>query len=132
MSTVTATALPAPEILAQGDVSVDISLLSFGELDARIDIGLATVANVESLRPYLQEMRERLHSQGKRTDLPDTPPGLTWTAWVTSKKDMLGTGQRLLKGDKVALIKLHDNLSLSSEVEPPACHAVSQSFPLDL
>ncbi len=77
--------------------------MSFTELDSKINDGLDSVA---TLVPYLQEMRERLHSQGKRTDLPDTPKGMTWTAWVASKKSRLKmsirTVQRVLEGPRTS------------------------------
>jgi hypothetical protein len=131
MSTATVAGFPTPEILAPGDVSVDISFLSFRELDARIDTGLAFVAgNLESLRPYLEEMRERLHSQGKRTDLSDTPQGLPWTEWVRSKKDVLGSlrkVQYLLKGEKAPSgMSLRANAASSSEEEPEGTVAPSE------
>lgn len=32
-----------------------------------------------------------LHRQGKRTDLPDTPKGLTWQKWVENNKHLIGS-----------------------------------------
>jgi hypothetical protein len=78
--------------------------LSFDALDAKIDEGLGIVAkNWAALVPYLLEMQRRLSAPGKRTDLrKGAPVGLTWTAWVETKRSMLGRSlrsvQRLLKG----------------------------------
>jgi hypothetical protein len=73
--------------------------MSFTELDAMIASGIdaykgdyaAMVNNKERLRVFVTEMRERLSAQGKRTDLPDTPKGLTWQKWVESKKKAIGS-----------------------------------------
>ncbi len=50
-----------------------------------------TEEEVEHLIPYLREMKARLTSQGKRSDLTNTPSGLTWQAWVESKKAIFGS-----------------------------------------
>jgi len=55
------------------------------------------------LVPYLLEMNRRLSAPGRRTDLrKGAPVGLSWTAWVESKRHKLGrslrTIQYLLKG----------------------------------
>ena len=77
-----------------------IESMSFVDLDSAIHDGLNLIRrNLRDLVPFLQEMRERLHSQGRRTDLADTPKGLTWEKWVESKKLELGslsTVRRLL------------------------------------
>jgi len=84
--------------------SFDPTNMSFVELDAVISDGLSLVhRNQIELLPLLVEMRDRLHSQGKRTDLPDTPKGLSWQKWVKSKKEVLGslsTVKRLLAAPK--------------------------------
>jgi hypothetical protein len=56
-----------------------------------------------ALVPYLLEMHRRLSAPGRRTDLrKGAPAGLTWTAWVESKRAKLGRSlrsvQRLLRG----------------------------------
>jgi hypothetical protein len=82
----------------------DAASLSFIALDARIDEGLQAVANDwNSVLPYLLEMNRRLSAPGKRTDLrKGASAGLTWTAWVQSKRTRLGRSlrsvQRLLSG----------------------------------
>jgi D12 class N6 adenine-specific DNA methyltransferase len=78
--------------------------LSFPDLDAKIDKGLGLVAkDWNALVPYLLEMHTRLSAPGKRTDLRrGAPVGLSWTAWVESKRHKLGRSLRaiqyLLKG----------------------------------
>jgi hypothetical protein len=70
----------------------DIEQMSFVELDATITDGLSLAhRNHTELLPFLTEMRERLHAQGKRTDLPDTPKGLTWQKWVETNKRLIGS-----------------------------------------
>jgi len=82
----------------------DAASLPFRALDNKIDDGLAIVArDWNALIPYLLEMQRRLSVPGKRTDLrKGAPVGLTWTAWVDSKRHMLGRSlrsvQRLLRG----------------------------------
>jgi hypothetical protein len=66
--------------------------MSFVELDATITDGLSLVHRSQTeLLPFLAEMRERLHAQGKRADLPDTPKGLTWQKWVETNKRLIGS-----------------------------------------
>jgi site-specific DNA-adenine methylase len=82
--------------------------LSFPALDSRIDTGLGLVAkDWNALLPYLLEMHQRLSAPGKRTDLrKGAPSGLTWTAWVETKRHKLGrslrTIQYMLKGQTEA------------------------------
>jgi len=82
----------------------DATSLSFVALDAKIDEGLETVAHDwNAILPFLLEMNRRLSAPGKRTDLrKGAPSGLTWTAWVQSKRKKLGRSlrsvQRLLSG----------------------------------
>src|ERR1017187_8752480 len=82
----------------------DASSLSFSALDAKIEAGLQTVADDwNAVVPYLLEMNRRLSAPGRRTDLrKGAPSGLTWTAWVESKRHKLGrslrTIQYMLKG----------------------------------
>jgi hypothetical protein len=106
-------------IKAQPDTSAHLepkfadiaAAMSFTELDAMIASGIdayksdnvAMLKNKERLRVFVTEMRERLSAQGKRTDLPDTPKGLTWQKWVESKKKAIGslsTIKRLLADPK--------------------------------
>ena len=64
----------APRIASRG---TDPSKLSFRQLDAAFDERAAVVKrDFIALIPFLREMRERLHAQGKRNDLPDRPPNL--------------------------------------------------------
>lgn len=78
--------------------------LSFRALDAKIDEGLGIVAkDWDAMIPYLLEMQKRLAAPGKRTNLrKGAPSGLTWTAWVETKRHKLGrslrTIQYMLKG----------------------------------
>jgi site-specific DNA-adenine methylase len=80
------------------------SSLSFPTLNARIDKGLGLVAkDWNALVPYLLEMHTRLSAPGRRNDLrKGAPRGLTWTAWVETKRHKLGrslrTIQYMLKG----------------------------------
>ncbi len=82
----------------------DAASLSFVALDARIDEGLQAVANDwNAVLPLLLEMNRRLSAPGRRTDLrKGAPAGLTWTAWVQSKRRRLRRSlrsvQRLLSG----------------------------------
>lgn len=86
----------------------DASSLSFSALDAKIEKGLEGVArDLSALLPYLLEMNRRLSAPGRRTDLrKGAPAGLTWTAWVQSKRTRLGRSlrsvQRLLSGKSEA------------------------------
>jgi site-specific DNA-adenine methylase len=91
-------------VKAQIKSIADAASLSFRALDARIDEGLGIVAkDWNLLLPYMLEMQRRLSAPGRRTDLrKGAPVGLTWTAWVESKRAILGRSlrsvQRLLKG----------------------------------
>lgn len=93
-----------PSVKGQIRTFADAASLSFKVLDGKIDDGLAIVArDWKSLIPYLSEMQRRLSAPGKRTDLrKGAPAGLTWTAWVDTKRSMLGRSlrsvQRLLQG----------------------------------
>jgi hypothetical protein len=73
--------------------------LSFSVLDARIEKGLGIVAkDWNALLPYLLEMNRRLSAPGKRTDLrKGAPVGLTWTAWVETKRNRLGRSLRTIQ-----------------------------------
>jgi hypothetical protein len=102
----------------------DASSLSFTALDAKIDDGLQTVArDWNAVVPYLLEMNRRLSAPGKRTDLrKGAPAGLTWTAWVESKRNRLGRSlrsvQRLLRGKTEASKhwkRHHASLALGSK-----------------
>jgi hypothetical protein len=75
------------------------SKLSFPDLDQKIDEGLGIVAkNWAALIPYLLEMNKRLSAPGKRTDLrKGAPVGLTWTAWVATKRQKLGRSLRTIQ-----------------------------------
>lgn len=103
----------------------DAASLSFPALDAKIEDGLETVArDWNAVVPYLLEMHRRLSAPGRRTDLrKGAPAGLTWTAWVESKRSKLGRSlrsvQRLLRGKTEASrnwkVRPHANLSLGSD-----------------
>ena len=102
----------------------DAASLSFPALNARIDEGLEIVAkDWNAIVPYLLEMNRRLSAPGKRTDLrKGAPAGLTWTAWVESKRSKIGRSlrsvQRLLRGKTEASknwkARPHDKLALGS------------------
>jgi hypothetical protein len=85
-------------------ILADATSLSFVSLDAKIDEGLETVArDWNAILPFLLEMNRRLSAPGRRTDLrKGAPAGLTWTAWVQSKRKKLGrslrTIQHMLRG----------------------------------
>lgn len=87
---------------------VRATVLTFSALDAKIDDGLRAVArDWNAVVPYLLEMHRRLSAPGRRTDLrKGAPAGLTWTAWVESKRNRLGRSlrsvQRLLRGQTEA------------------------------
>jgi len=93
-----------PGVRGQIRSIADAASLSFSALDSKIDQGLDVVARDFSvLVPYLLEMNRRLSAPGRRTDLrKGAPVGLSWTAWVESKRHKLGrslrTIQYLLKG----------------------------------
>jgi site-specific DNA-adenine methylase len=93
-----------PTVKGQIRAIADAVSLSFNALDERIDEGLGIVArDWAALIPYMMEMNRRLSAPGKRTDLrKGAPSGLTWTAWVESKRHKLGrslrTIQYMLKG----------------------------------
>ena len=94
----------SPSVKGQIRAIADAVSLSFNALDERIDEGLEIVArDWAALIPYMMEMNRRLSAPGKRTDLrKGAPSGLTWTAWVESKRHKLGrslrTIQYMLKG----------------------------------
>jgi hypothetical protein len=93
-----------PSVDGRWKLLTDAASLSFPALDSKIDDGLATVAkDWNAVVPYLLEMHRRLSAPGRRTDLrKGAPAGLTWTAWVDSKRSKLGRSlrsvQRLLRG----------------------------------
>jgi hypothetical protein len=104
--------------------------LSFPDLDSKIDDGLKTVANDwNAILPYLLEMNRRLSAPGRRTDLrKGAPSGLTWTAWVETKRHKLGrslrTIQYMLKGQTESskerqLLLAQRHASLRSEPRLP-------------
>jgi hypothetical protein len=103
MST-TASNIVAASATNFGSVDPKLASMSFVELDSTITEGLTSAkSKLVNLEPYLLEMRERLSAQGRRTDLLDTPKGLTWQKWVEQKKNLLGslsTVKRLLRGDR--------------------------------
>jgi site-specific DNA-adenine methylase len=88
-----------PNVKGQIRAIADATSLSFNALDERIDEGLGIVArNWASLVPYLLEMNRRLSAPGKRTDLrKGAPVGLTWTAWVETKRPKLGRSLRTIQ-----------------------------------
>jgi hypothetical protein len=104
----------------------DIEQMSFVELDATITDGLSLVQrNQTKLLPFLAEMRERLHKQGKRTDLPDTPKGLTWQKWVETNKHLIGsirTVNRLLavgkKRNPKPVVQANVDTTITGEYSP--------------
>ena len=114
----------SPTLDARMRALADPASLPFSALDVEIDSGLEIVAkDWSNLVPYLLEMHRRLSAPGKRTDLRrDAPAGLTWTAWVESKRHKLGRSlrsvQRLLRGKTEASRmwqpRPHDTLSLGS------------------
>jgi hypothetical protein len=114
----------SPTLDARRRAFADPESLPFFALDAEIDSGLAIVArDWSNLVPFLVEMHRRLSAPGKRTDLRrDATAGLTWTAWVESKRHKLGRSlrsvQRLLRGKTEASMmwqpRPHDKLSLGS------------------
>lgn len=80
--------------------SNDPAALEYLYLDEEISMGFGRLQayagdiemEIERLVPYLREMRHRLTSQGKRSDhLTSAPSGLTWQAWVESKKAIFGS-----------------------------------------
>lgn len=121
MST-TVTNIVATKVANFGSVDPKLASMSFAELDSTITEGLTSAkSKLVNLEPYLLEMRERLSAQGRRTDLPDTPKGLTWQKWVEQKKNLLGslsTVKRLLRGDrrKTRTEKLSELTDLESKL----------------
>jgi modification methylase len=108
-----------PSVQGQIKAISNAASLSFRALDQKIDDGLAIVArDWNALIPYLLEMQRRLSAPGRRTDLrKGAPTGLTWTAWVESKRTILGRSlrsvQRLLKGRTQASLEWHRTLRSS-------------------
>jgi site-specific DNA-adenine methylase len=113
----------------------DAASLSFRALDERIDEGLGLVAkDWNALLPYMLEMNRRLSAPGKRTDLrKGAPADLSWTAWVDSKRSMLGRSlrsvQRLLQGKTEASLswKARPNLTTSGREVPGEDHQMPDS-----
>jgi len=103
-----------------------IEQMSFRELDLAIQDRLRVVDNkLTELLPFLTEMRERLHAQGKRTDLLDTPKGLTWQKWVENNKHLIGsirTVNRLLavgkKRNPKPVVQAKVNTTITGEYSP--------------
>ena len=124
-----------PSLNAKLRTLADAASLPFSALDARIDEGLQAVANDwNSVVPYLLEMHRRLSAPGRRSDLrKGAPAGLTWTAWVESKRSKLGRSlrsvQRLLRGKTEASknwkARPHDSLSSGSENILPSAMGVA-------
>ena len=113
-----------PSVDGKWRLLADASSLSFSALDAKIEDGLETVAkDWNAVVPYLLEMHRRLSAPGRRTDLrKGAPAGLTWTAWVESKRTKLGRSlrsvQRLLRGKTEASKswkRHHASLALGSK-----------------
>lgn len=99
----THSALP-PSVQGHTKAISHAASLSFRALNEKIHDGIVLIAkDWNALIPYLLEMQRRLSAPGKRSDLrKGVPAGLTWTAWVGSKRRLLGRSlrsvQRLLKG----------------------------------
>jgi hypothetical protein len=89
-----------PSVDGKWRLLADASSLSFSALDAKIEDGLETVAkDWNAVVPYLLEMHRRLSAPGRRNDLrKGAPAGLTWTAWVESKRAKLGRSLRSVQG----------------------------------
>lgn len=88
-----------PTVKEQIKAISNAASLSFKSLDEKIDDGLDVIAkDFSSLLPYLMEMHRRVSAPGRRTDLrKGAPAGLTWTAWVESKRHRLGRSLRTIQ-----------------------------------
>lgn len=110
MSTSVSMSVDAP--LTSSQLTRSLDAMDYPELDQYVTSGLTSARDsLLALEPYLRAMREMLHDQGRRNDLRlerGVPEGLTWQAWVNSKKSMLGslsTVNRLLRGEQKAKSK---------------------------
>jgi hypothetical protein len=71
----------------------DIDAMSWKELDGFVDKGVQCIAlnlvQIQKARkamlPAIWRVHDALSCQGRRTDLPDAPDGLTFDAWVRNK-----------------------------------------------
>jgi hypothetical protein len=85
----------ASETLSQMRQS-HIYKMSFRELDAFVDAGVKTINFHQkdiskarrALRPAILRVHDALSCQGKRTDLLDAPPELTFDAWIKDKEHL--------------------------------------------
>ena len=70
--------------------------MSFAELDSFVNMGVRCIAGNraqtimahKALVPAIKRIHDALSSQGKRTDLPDTPAGLTFSGWIKEKQKL--------------------------------------------
>lgn len=88
------------EVLASGTLSQvrqsQINKMSFRELDAFVNDGVKTINLHQkdirkvrmALRPAILRVHVALSCQGKRTDLRDAPPELTFDAWIKDKEHL--------------------------------------------
>lgn len=73
-----------------------VDAMSFTELDDFVNMGVRCIAGNraqaimahKALVPAILRIQAALSSQGKRTDLPGTPAGLTFTAWIKEKNQL--------------------------------------------
>ena len=96
----------------------DIEAMSFSQLDAFVKArrnevtryGSETKKILKTLTPVIVRMHELLSNQGKRTDLPDTPEGLTWEEWMKQHKSLASpsTFYRILREAKALLPQVGD------------------------
>ena len=76
-----------------GQSSIDA--MSYAELNSFVSDGVRCIARnraqanaaFKAMVPAILRIRDKLSSQGKRTDRPDTPAGLTFSRWI---KENLG------------------------------------------
>jgi hypothetical protein len=78
---------------------VAIDAMTWAELNDYVDTGARRIAanfasisqTITALKPAIERARAALSCQGRRTDLLDAPSGLTFTEWLNSKRDILGS-----------------------------------------
>jgi hypothetical protein len=81
-----------PDLIPHAGES-SIAAMSWRELNEYVDDHVKSIGtNFEALIPAIVRVREELSCQGRRTDRPsDVPSDLTFTEWINSKRELLGS-----------------------------------------
>ena len=75
-----------------------IDAMSFAELNTFVDARVNHISGtLQALLPAIQRVHDALCCQGRRTDLLDAPPELTWEDWMESKREILGSRSKIFR-----------------------------------